>query len=224
VSKLRFPLLLAVGLAFWGCGNPQEQAALERIQKRKDPGFIRLVNLTDDSSQLKVNGKNYGQAVLPMKSNVFLACPTGETKIVVEGLGQALSHDVKSKDVVSVYLLEEQGKKVAKLVLGEPRNLPKGSTHVSFLATDSGVSYKAKTDQGDIEVPVLRPSTAIAVSPGDFKSKITSSAGQTVEVDFDTIDQGAYTVVVQQAGGKPRTTILSNHPDRGLSMAGATGA
>ena len=222
--KSLVPVCIAVTIAIAGCGTPQEQAALERIQKRKDPGFIRLVNLTDGTSKLKVNGKDYGQPVPSMKSNVFLACPTGEAKIEVGGLDQPLTHEIKSNDVVSVYLLEEQGKNVAKLVLGEPRNLPKGSTHVSFLTTDANSTYKAKTDQGDIPVPVFEPSPAISVSPGDFKSKITSNAGQTVDVDFDTIDQGAYTVVVQQVGGKPRTIVLNNHPDRGLSMAGASGA
>lgn len=217
---------LCLALLTVGCGQSSENAAVERLKARRDPGFIRLVNFTDSVSKLNVNGKDYGQPVKSEEAATFFATPKGATKLVVDGLAEPLSYDMVSKGVVSVYLVPADGGKMqAKFVEGEPRNLPKGQVEVAFLTIDTTSSYKAELPtKGSVAVPVFKPSEAIAISPGEFKASVTVDGKQKLPVQFTAIDQGAYTVVVHKANGQPKITVLKNHPDRGLSKAGATGA
>lgn len=222
--RLSAPIILLSSIALVaGCGDSREQAAVARIMQRKDPGFIRLVNLTPSTSALKVNGKEYGQPVEAYKANKFLACPKGEIKVTVDGVKEPAAYEMKSQLVLSAYLVDEKGKKTVKFVEGEPRNLPKGMAQVAFLTTDSTNKYTAEIGgSASTEVPYFKPSSATDVSIGKVNATISVN-GRKLPVSFDAIDQGAYTVVVQLVGGKPVANVLSNHPDRGISMAGASG-
>lgn len=207
-----------------GCGQSKEEKALERIRNRPPAAFVRLVNLTSKTGDLKNGSFVLRRDIAPGTACLFTPTKAGKSQFNSSLLGEPVEIDIESGKNASIYVLETSGGLKTTVVKDEPRVTPKGQLEVAFLSADDQGKYTVTGQglEGTKEVPVLQSGVVASSVPGEFKATVAFGS-EKLAVDFTGSDRGAYTVVVVRRGGKPETLVLRNHPEYETQIAGAAG-
>jgi hypothetical protein len=194
-------LVLAAGGT--GCGPSEEEqkttAALERMQNRRKPGFVRVLNLSSDAVQLADGNRTLVSSLASNNSSSLL--PLGEGRRTL-----TLTQDSGTQPVVLEVASQEGTTLVVRTgnkpfhVNGElryPSDL--GNVRVVCLEPNGEVSATdlKLTATGLTKVAVLPGSQVVSLTPGEWTFKGNGVPPLKVTI----VDKFAYTLLLLRKSG-----------------------
>ena len=219
------PYLLATVAALAalvGCGKSDEQIALDRIANRKDPGLVRLYNLTDVPIGLLWTTMQWDSDIKPGTVSVFRRVGEGKQEITITSAGGDLGKVSLKVDSEATYTVVVFGTAagIETAVVRDEQEKPSATKNLqAFFIDQSGKSFTGEVEvsSGSDTYRLTNTSGGVLARAGNYEVKgsgLATATGSTIEAD------GAYSVLVVRAGDGKTHAILARNTSTDKPSAG----
>ncbi len=210
-------------LALSGCGPSLQDQIIAKNRARPKPGWVRVVNFSDEALQLWIDGRSSTGDVQPDNASGYCGVAPKDHKIVLKNNGNdAYTGNISAKSELgsTIVVLKDAGKLKIVNVEGEPRILPKGSTQlVVFDPSGTFGDAVVKDDRGH-SVKVAASGLSEPMDVASMSGKITlDKGGQALAVAEVRDPMAANTAFIVPS--KPvRLVVYGNSPKTVPSKGG----
>ncbi len=203
--KYLIPSLSLIGLILVGCGDQKADKAVNHVLAQKNPGFVRVVNLTAGSVEYWYKNRHVSPTIPSMDTSDLLPIGTGDQNVRIEIGAKKIEVKVKLSTGIgeTVILMPDQS---TKLIDNEQRYATADS-NVRIVPIDAGGKLPgavAFTGADTKSLPVK--DSLVNLNQGN----VNAPDGSTLEIK----DRIAYTLFIVATPKKVYYLLSKNASDK----------
>jgi len=208
--------MFALGLTLAGCSAPAPTASLPA---RKQPGFIRVFNVSNEPFTMTLNGTAFGNGLEPGGRTSFTRIPPKATKLTIETANKAkieIKVAIEEGEGTTLCIFDPTKADGASIVYDEPYAAGGNESLLRALVVRLDEGYHVKLEPDDLTLYELKQDGAGLtrnVTPGKaYVVKATSGSGKTLSKEFQFEAGHSYTALVRKDGKETKLEIIDNNP------------